>query len=145
MSRQTAIQTTKSNEIQVNSPQAQPELGQPQGWSYLPAIDVLEWNEKYTIECDAPGLQVDQIELTFENGVLHLHAPVAQRYSPNARFLRQEYGVGDFDRTMPLGRLAEFVDSDKISATYEAGVLTIHLPKLAKAQGRKIQVRSAKN
>jgi HSP20 family protein len=144
MSRQTAIQTTNSNEIQVNSqpqnPQSQP---QNQGWSYVPALDVIEWSDKYTIECDAPGLQVEQVELTFENGVLNLHAPVPQRYPQDCRVLRQEYGVGDFDRTIPLGRLAEFVDGDRISASYETGVLTIHLPKLASAKGRQIKVRTA--
>jgi HSP20 family protein len=140
MSRQTAIQTTSANDIQVPS---QPQnLAAPveQPWSYLPAIDVIEAEHEYTIVCDAPGLVNDQISLTYEAGVLNLHGPVASRYPQPVKFLRQEYGVGDFDRSIPLGRLAGFIDRERMSARYECGVLSVHLPKLASARGRKVRV-----
>lgn len=142
MSRQTAIQKTTRNEIEVNTPQAQPAPQPSHTWSYLPAIDVLEWKHEYTIVCDAPGLVAEQINLTYENGVLNLHAPVQPRTSPQVNYLRQEYGVGDFDRAIPLGRLAEFVDGDRMSAIYETGVLTVHLPKLEGAHGKRIHVKA---
>lgn len=141
MSRQTAIQTTTTNQIQTGS--AAPARTSPNAWSYLPQIDVIEWSQEYTIVCDAPGLTPSDFELTFENGFLRVHGPVSQRYPENARFLRQEYGVGDFYREIPLGRLAEFVDGEHISAEYDRGVLTIHLPKLATAQAKRIHVKSA--
>lgn len=144
MSRQTAIQKTTTNEVEVSTPpapQSKPAPSDP--WSYLPAIDVVEWKHEYTIACDAPGVAADQIDLTYVNGVLNLHGPVQPRYPQQVKFLRQEYGVGDFDRSIPLGRLAEFVDGDRISATYEYGVLTVHLPKVAAAQGKRIAVQAA--
>src|SRR5688500_16564894 len=104
---------------------------------------MIEWPREYTLECDVPGLSPQEISLTYENGVLHLHSPVTPRYAENLRFLRQEYGAGDFDRMIPLGRLAEFVDCDHISAEYELGVLKIRLPKLESAHGKKIAVQSA--
>ena len=144
MSRQSAIQASSSNSIQVAPQQAPAQAPeQANAWSYVPAMDVIELNDEYVIHCDAPGLAVDQIDLSFEDGSLHLHASVAQRYAEGTRFLRQEYGVGDFDRLIPLGRLAEFVDGDRISAEYESGVLLIRLPKLATAQPKKISVKSA--
>lgn len=110
-------------------------------WSYVPAIDVYELSDAYVIECDAPGLQSDGIHLTFERNVLHLHGEVVQRLPQDASFLRQEYGIGDFDREIPLGRLAEFVDHNKAEAEYAHGVLTIRLPKLEVAQPRRIEVK----
>lgn len=143
MSRQTAIQTTNANDIQVQTqPQNLPARVE-NSWSYVPAIDVIETDQEYTIVFDAPGLISDQISLTYEAGVLNLHGPVAPRYPQSVKFLRQEYGVGDFDRSIPLGRLAEFIDGDRISARYEYGVLSVYLPKLASAQGRKIRVKAA--
>jgi HSP20 family protein len=141
MNRQTAIQASNTNTIQPAA--AAPARPAQNAWSYLPQIDVLERTEAYSIVCDAPGLKADDFDLTYENGSLHVHGPVAQRYPENARFLRQEYGVGDYYREIPLGRLAEFVDVDRISAEYDNGVLTIRLPKLASAQARKIHVRNS--
>lgn len=144
MTRQTAIQTSQSNQVQVQTPANQrvAHESQPSQWSYIPAIDVIEWEREYSIVCDAPGLKHDEITLTYESGVLNLHGFVLPRYPQDSRFLRQEYGVGDFDRVIPLGRFAEFIDGERISATYESGVLTVHLPKMSKALGRKIEVKA---
>jgi HSP20 family protein len=110
-------------------------------WSYTPAMDVYELPDAYVIECDAPGLQADGIDITFEAGVLHLHGNVTPRHNEGLGYLRQEYGVGDFDREIPLGRLVEFVDGDKAEADYAHGVLTVRLPKLEMAQPRRIAVK----
>jgi HSP20 family protein len=110
-------------------------------WSYTPPIDVYESNDSYVIECDAPGMKPDAISLTYDRGVLHLHGQVAPRQPSNTRFLRQEYGVGDFDREIALGRLAEFVDADRLSADYAEGVLTVRLPKMVFAQPRRVEIK----
>lgn len=146
MSRETAIQPTKSHDVSVNACQCEPTDAQRResnGWSYRPPIDVVEYANEFTIELDAPGIDASEIELSYEHGVLSMHAPVRQRVPQNARFVRQEYGVGDFDRRIPLGRIAEFVDDQALSATYTSGVLTVRLPKLAQAHARKIEVKSA--
>lgn len=108
-------------------------------WSYTPAIDVYELPDAYVIACDAPGVKAEGVELTYESGVLHLHGEVPPR-STGLRFLRHEYGVGDFDREIPLGRLAEFVDAGSATAEYAQGVLSVRLPKLAAVQPRRIEV-----
>jgi HSP20 family protein len=133
-----------NNAIQV-APQTAPvraaEQSQRSEWSYIPAIDVYEVADAYVIECDAPGLKPDGIELTYDSGVLRLHGEVPSRHE-QATFLRQEYGVGDFDREIPLGRLAEFVDGERAEAGYQHGVLTVWLPKLEVAKARRISVKA---
>ncbi len=135
-----AIQTTCCAQPVGSGSQQTPSRERSQ-WSYAPAIDVYETPNAYVIECDAPGLKADGINLTFESGSLHLHGEVVQRVPADASFLRQEYGVGDFDREIPLGRIVEFVDGDKAEAEYAHGVLTIRLPKIEVAQPRRIEVK----
>jgi HSP20 family protein len=145
MTRQTAIQATNNNTVQVHPTHTPPtrHSNENEGWSYVPSIDVLESTGEFTIVCDAPGLTIDDINLTFDSGMLHIDGRVNQRYHNDVSFLRQEYGVGDFYRQVTLGRIAEFIDGEKISAEYSAGVLTVHLPKFESAKPRKIQVRAA--
>lgn len=109
-------------------------------WSYVPQIDVIEHADRFEIACDAPGLDAQSIELSYEQGMLSLHGTVPPRFSDDTAFLRQEYGVGDFDREIPLGNLAERIDADHLSAGYANGVVSITLPKAPKAQARRIAV-----
>jgi HSP20 family molecular chaperone IbpA len=53
--------------------------------------------------------------------------------------LLHEYGVGDFYRTF---RVSQQVDASRITAEYENGVLTLHLPKAEAARPRKIEVQA---
>jgi HSP20 family protein len=137
MNRQTAIQTMQAKTVPTRQDAPRERRSE---WSYLPAVDVYELPDGYVIECDAPGVKSDAIDLTYEAGELRLHGQVPLRYPGEGTFLRQEYGVGDFHREIPLGRLAEFIDGDRISAEYAHGVLTLRLPKLQAAQPKRIAV-----
>ena len=64
---------------------------------------------------------------------------VAHRQADGAKYLRQEYGLGDFRRTF---RVSEHIDSARISAEYHDGVLTLHLPKVEAVKPRKIQIKA---
>jgi HSP20 family protein len=137
MSRSTAIQATNAVPHTAITRDENRE-----SWSYVPQVDVLEASQEFLLICDAPGLSTDNINLTFENGVLHIDGRVPQRYPEDIQFLRQEYGVGDFYREITLGRLAEFVDGERLAAEYAEGVLTIHLPKVEAAKPKKITVNT---
>lgn len=130
-----------SKTIQTTTCESARQTAHRSEWSYVPAIDVYELPDAYVIEADAPGLNPDGIEVTYETGVLHLHGSIAPRYGENISFVRQEYGVGDFDREIPLGRIVEFVDAEKTEAEYAHGVVTIRLPKVELAQPRRIEVK----
>ena len=103
MSRQTAIQTTSANQIQVDAAQSPQRNTAASPWSYMPAMDVVEHQHEFTIDFDAPGIARDQIDLAYDNGELSLHGVVPPRWPESVKPLRQEYGVGDFDRSIPLG------------------------------------------
>jgi HSP20 family molecular chaperone IbpA len=70
--------------------------------------------------------------------VLSLHGAVAPRAS-TARVIRQEYGIGDYRRSLRLG---DGFDGARIDADYRQGVLTIRVPRLAAVLPRKVEVRA---
>jgi HSP20 family protein len=106
---------------------------------YRPQVDILEQQNELLLKADVPGAQADQIDVHFEDGTLTLRAVVPLRQSAEQRFLLREYGVGDFCRTF---RVSESIDAGKISAEYQEGVLTLHLPKVEAVKPRKIEVKS---
>lgn len=107
--------------------------------TYSPNVDICDLGQEVTLIADVPGAKSDDIDIRYEDGVLTLHAPVESREVPGQP-LRQEYGIGDYRRSFRIG---EGFDLSQITAEARHGVLTIHLPRLAATQPRKIAVTSA--
>ena len=110
---------------------------QEQTLTYQPNVDICDRGEEVLFVADIPGARADGIDVTFEDGVLSVHAAAPLRDLPG-RPLRQEYGVGDYRRSFRLG---DGFDAAKISADYRRGVITIHVPRLAAVLQRKVEVR----
>jgi HSP20 family protein len=110
------------------------------GWFYQPRIDVIEDAEEILVIADLPGATRENVDVNFEDGRLRIHGHVSPRQAPEATYVIQEYGVGDFERELLVG---DVVEAEKLSATMQNGVLTIHLPKSEKSKPRRIPVRGA--
>ena len=106
------------------------------GLYFTPRVDIYETRDEVVLLCDMPGAKPADFDLQFERGELALHGKVASRHEAST-FIAEEYGVGDFYRNFTI---APEIDSEKISAEYRDGVLSIHLPKLEKAKPRQIKV-----
>ncbi|HYM96771.1 MAG TPA: Hsp20/alpha crystallin family protein [Candidatus Sulfotelmatobacter sp.] len=106
---------------------------------YLP-VDVFENDEAYTLVASVPGYRQDQVEITFEDGILSIKARAEEHKAPG-RWLRQERPYGSFVRRLEV---PQQVETGKISADFENGVLTITVPKTAKPQPVKIQIGAGK-
>ena len=105
---------------------------------YRPEIDIHETPDEFVVTADLPGATVETLELNIDKGVLMLRAPVPPRDPSGARRLMREYSVGSYERAIRLG---EGVDSERISAEFRNGVLTLRAPKSSAARARKIQVQ----
>ncbi len=105
--------------------------------TFQPAVDVCDRGAEVTIVADVPGARADGIDVSFDDGVLTVHATVQPRTIPGRAILR-EYGVGDYRRAFRLG---EDFDASQITAECRAGVLTVRVPRLAAVRPRKIEVR----
>lgn len=105
--------------------------------TFQPAVDVCDRGAEVTIVADVPGARADAVDVTFDDGVLTVHAAVPPRTLPGRAALR-EYGVGDYRRAFRLG---EGFDASQITAECRAGVLTIRVPRQAAVRPRKVEVR----
>jgi len=103
-----------------------------------PPLDVVQEEQRYVVRADLPGLGRDEVEITFQDGVLTIKGEKKQDESPeNHRLHLQERFHGSFVRNL---RLPERVDTDKIEATMKDGVLELVLPFVPELQPRKIVV-----
>lgn len=107
---------------------------------FRPPVDVFESDEGFRIVADLPGSAADAIDLDFDQSTLTLTARVTPRQTNGRRPLLTEYQVGDYRRTF---RFDDGVDSERTTADYTAGVLTILVPKTAAARKRRVQVSAS--
>jgi HSP20 family protein len=102
-------------------------------------LDLYETDNSYVAMIAVPGLNQDQINIRFENGVLQISADMPHPQIENARVLIQERAAGQYSRTI---NLSELVDVDQAEAHYENGVLHLTLPKSPAAQPKRISIKT---
>lgn len=109
------------------------------GRTYVPNVDILEAKTELLLLADVPGAKPEDIDIDYERGRLTIHAHLQPRQpEERTQYLLHEYGVGDFCRSFDVG---EGIDAHKIHAEIAQGVLTLHLPKAAALQPRRITVK----
>ena len=109
-----------------------------QATGLTPPADVLENAQEYRVAIDLPGVDPATIKLEVENDTLQVAAD--RKFAPPAagdELLRSERAFGAFARTFTL---PVSVDATRVEASYEAGVLTVRLPKREEAKARTIPV-----
>ena len=106
------------------------------GWT--PAVSITENSESYLVSADVPGVDPEEIDVTFESGVLTIKGERASHVNTEENSVkREERYYGSFVRQFAI---PEGVDDEKISAKSTNGVLQVVLPKQAKAEPKKISV-----
>jgi HSP20 family protein len=104
--------------------------------TFNPAIDVRASDTEVALVCDVPGLRQEDLEITLSNRVLTIKG--ARRYdSGRAEQVMLGRAYGSFSRSYTL---PDALDEEKLAAELSDGVLTVRIPKLPKAQPRKIQI-----
>jgi len=105
---------------------------------FVPPVNIVELDDTYVVEADLPGVTKEGLEITVENNELTI---IGRRQDilevPNAEVLYQETRPGDFRRVFELDPT---IDTSKINAKMQQGVLTLTLPKAEKVKPRKITV-----
>ena len=103
------------------------EGGLPGLWA--PAVDVIETEDAYILFAELPGVRKEDIQLNIRDRRLELTGR-RQALGENRNFLRMERSYGPFRRTFDLGAP---VETESITADFEAGILRIQVPKRAAA------------
>lgn len=111
---------------------------QAEGLGWTPAIDVLETEAELVIRADLPGLKKEDVVLEVSEGMLVLKGEKREeKEEARAEYRLIERSWGAFERSFTL---PSAVEADRITAEFRNGVLEVHLPKTAKAVGRKVEI-----
>ena len=131
----TAIQKTENQQqLSVNIPQRQTEMN-----TYTPLVDIMENEDAFLFQADLPGVKSQDVEITYQNGVLTLAGKVNPRQPQQTSWLWQEYGVGHFYRQFNLNTP---INVDGITAQLRGGVLEVSVPKADAAKPRRIKIKT---
>jgi len=109
-------------------------------WSRPTAMpmDAYRDGDQFVVAFDLPGVDPDGIELDVERNVLTVKAerrPLGASEQVEMQVAERPLGV--FSRQLFLG---DTLDTDRIAATYDGGVLTLRIPIAEKAKPRKITI-----
>ena len=114
-----------------------PAFARGQSDVHVPSIDVRETETELVIEAELPGLEEKDVNVTLNNGVLTLKGEKkSERQEKKDDYHLTERSYGSFERSF---RLPETVDPDKVTATFDKGVLKVALakrPEAARAEKR---------
>jgi HSP20 family protein len=107
------------------------------------SLDVAEDDKEYIVKASIPGVDPNAVEITLADNVLTIKGETKQESDTTEKnYHVRERRYGSFTRsvTLPVA-----VNADKIEATHENGVLTLHLPKTEAAQPKRISVKTTVN
>ena len=103
------------------------------GDATLPAVNVAETNDDFTIEVAAPGMKRDDFHVELDNNMLTISS--RREDSTNEKtdnYTRREFSYQSFQRSFTLPE--DKVEGEKISARYKDGILYITVPKKEEAK-----------
>ncbi|MFO7955755.1 MAG: Hsp20/alpha crystallin family protein [Candidatus Brocadiia bacterium] len=109
------------------------------GRRFVPAIDVTEDEDAVRLTAEVPGMEKDDLDVSIDNNVLTLRGEKKEEeVSEDTGYHRVERRYGQFERRI---RLPNYVDTEKIDATYDNGVLKLTLPKAETAKAKSIEIQ----
>ena len=99
--------------------------------STLPAVNIKEDENSFSVEVAVPGLAKEDIKINVENNVLTISSEKkVENEEINENYTRKEYSYQSFKRSFNLPK--DIVDSEAIAANYNNGELIITVPKIEK-------------
>jgi HSP20 family protein len=105
---------------------------------WVPPADIEEYADRFAIKLDVPGIDVNAVEITLDQGVLTISGERQKDASDKGvERNRLERPYGRFHRRFTLPDTA---DAAGVTASGQNGVLEVNIPKQPKAQPRRIQV-----
>ena len=106
-----------------------------QDWNHngnnIPAANIIEADDHFDIQLATPGKKKNDFKIELEEGVLTISSRIESNSGEeDSSFTRKEFGYSSFIRSF---NIPETVSTDKISANYKEGILTVSLPKKEEA------------
>lgn len=106
------------------------------GW----ALDVDDAGKEVVVRAEAPGFEAKDFEVEISGNVLHMSAEKKEEKKKGEKD-KGEYTERRYARFERMVTLPEHIVRNKVDASYRNGVLEVHVPKTAEAQGKRIEVK----
>ena len=103
-------------------------------------VDGYRDGDWFYVDFDLPGVDPDSIDVTVDRNVLTVRAERGRLRRENVEYVLAERPMGTFSRQLFLG---DTLDTEKLEAHYDAGVLHLRIPVAEQAKPRKIMVGTA--
>ena len=109
--------------------------------SRFPALNVWGNEENVIVTAELPGLEIEDLDISVVNNQLTIKGErKAEKPAEGAVCHRNERSAGTFVRTV---RLPYAIEGDKVTATYEKGVLTVTMPRHEQTKPKQIQIKTS--
>jgi HSP20 family protein len=110
--------------------------GERRRWA--PAVDLLEREDSLVLKADLPGLTEDDVQIEVRGDVLTIAGErKAEHEEKQNGYYRVERSFGRFSRSL---QLPDGIDTDRIAAAFDNGVLEVTIPKPEQRQPRRIEI-----
>lgn len=110
----------------------------PTNAALMPRVDVIEDKSGITLYADLPGVPKDKLALNIEGDTLTIEGEVGLKMPEGMEPSHAEINLPRYRRVFALSKE---LDSEKISAAFENGVLKLNIPKAEHLQPRKIEIQ----
>ncbi|OZC88944.1 heat-shock protein Hsp20 [Rhodococcus sp. 06-412-2C] len=100
-------------------------------------MDLYKVDDHYVLSADLPGIDPGSIDVDVDRGTLTLTAHRSVPESSGVQWISSERFAGTYRRQVSLG---DGVDTERISASYDNGVLSVTIPLAERAKPRKIDI-----
>ncbi len=108
---------------------------------WTPAIDITEDNDAFIVTADLPGLTKKDISINIKESMLTISGErKIEKKDEDQNYCRSERRYGSFKRSY---QLTDQVITDKISAAFKDGVLTVTIPKAEEVKPKEIEIKVA--
>jgi len=127
------------NTVQTQSENRPARTGLQADREYLaPPANISATNDEYIIELDMPGVSKEGLEVTVEGNELTIIGRRTDRPPTGEAYYRESLDA-DYCRSFDLG---PDIDTSKIRAEMQQGILKLHLPKSERVKPKKIDIAS---
>ncbi|GEP80816.1 Hsp20/alpha crystallin family protein [Staphylococcus carnosus] len=102
--------------------------------------DISEKDDRYELKAELPGFSKDQIDISYENGMLIISGEnnqMNQEKDNEGKVIQKERSYSNVKRMYSLNN----IDEDNIEAKFENGILSVYLPKIEKNQRKVIDIK----
>ena len=112
----------------------------PEAGAWIPSMDVYETEDEIVVTLELPGIEPGDVEVSVEDSTLTVSGTRAFSNEVNEdRYHRVERRYGSFSRSISL---PQSVDTEKVEAAFDKGVLTVEVRKVERAKPKKIEIKA---